>query len=70
MEKKLTRSSNDIMFAGVASGLAEYLDMDPVIIRLIFVLLAVAGGHGLLIYFILWLLMPEDDVAEKINIVS
>ncbi len=70
MEKKLTRSSNDKMFAGVAGGLAEYLDMDPVIIRLIFVLLAASGGHGLLIYFILWLLMPEDDIAEKITVAS
>lgn len=67
MEKKLTRSS-DSMFAGVAGGLADYLDMDPAIIRLLFVLLAAAGGHGLLIYFILWLVMPEDNVVEKITV--
>ena len=58
MEKRLMRSQNDRMVAGVAAGLAEYFSIDPAIVRLLFVLLTVMGGHGLLIYLILWLVMP------------
>lgn len=56
--KKLYRNPNGQMIAGVCSGLAEYLDLDLVIVRLIFVLLFFFGGNGLLIYIILWILMP------------
>jgi phage shock protein C len=55
---KLTRSSNEKMIAGVCGGLAEYLAVDPTIVRLIFVVLALIGLHGLLLYLIMWLLMP------------
>jgi phage shock protein C len=60
-EKKLTRSANDRMLAGVAGGLAEYLEIDPVIIRLLFVIVALFGGGfiGLFIYVVLWIIMPE-----------
>lgn len=61
-EKRLMRSRNDRMLAGVAGGLAQHLNMDPTLIRLIFVVLALAGGPGLLIYLILWLIMPEEPV--------
>lgn len=57
-EKRLVRS-NDRMIAGVAAGIAEYLNFDPTLVRLIFVILALAGGPGLLIYLIMWLVMPE-----------
>ena len=60
MSKKLTRATDDVMIAGVAAGIGHYLNIDPIIVRLIFVLMALAGGHGLLIYFILWILMPQD----------
>ena len=66
MNKKLTRSNNDVMVAGVAAGVAEYLDIDPVLVRLLFVLLTILGGHGILVYAILWLLMPQESVSEKI----
>ncbi len=58
-EKRLVRSAEDRMLAGVAGGLAEYINLDPTIVRLLFVLLALAGGPGILIYAILWLVMPE-----------
>ena len=61
-EKRLMRSRNDRMLAGVAGGLAEHLNMDPTLIRLIFVVLTLAGGPGLLIYLILWIVMPEEPV--------
>lgn len=56
--KKLYRKPNDQMIAGVCAGLADYLNLDLVIVRLIFVLLLLMGGHGLLIYVVLWILMP------------
>ena len=58
-EKRLMRSANDRMIAGVAGGLAEYLGVDATLVRLILVILALAGGPGVLIYIILWLIMPE-----------
>jgi phage shock protein C len=68
MNKKLTRSNDNIMVAGVAAGLAEYLDIDPVLVRLLFVLLTLFGGHGLLVYAILWIVMPRESISEKIHV--
>ncbi len=58
MERKLYRSRTDSRIAGVCGGLGEYLDIDPTLVRLIFVLLALTGGHGVLLYIILWLIVP------------
>jgi phage shock protein C len=59
-DKQLMRSE-DRMVAGVAGGLAEYFDIDPTIIRILFVLLALFGGGflGILIYIVLWIIMPD-----------
>ncbi len=59
-EKKLKRSTTDKMVAGVCGGLAAYFGIDPILVRILFVLLALAGGPGILIYIILWIIMPED----------
>jgi len=59
-EKRLVRSSKDKMVAGVAAGLAEYFNVDPVLMRIAFVVLALLGGPGLLLYIILWIVMPES----------
>lgn len=64
-KKKLTRSTKDRMIAGVAGGLGEYFDIDPVLIRLAFVLLAWGGGSGAVIYLILWLVLPESGKKYK-----
>ncbi len=61
MESKLYRLKNDRIIAGVCAGLSEYLKIDVVIIRLIFVLLALAHGSGVLIYIILAIIIPEKD---------
>ncbi len=50
-DKKLVRKQNDKLFLGVASGVADYIGIDPVIVRLIFVLLTLWHGWGLLIYY-------------------
>ena len=59
-DKQLMRSE-DRMVAGVASGLADYFDIDPTIVRILFVLLALFGGGflGILIYIVLWIIMPD-----------
>jgi phage shock protein C len=57
---RLYRSQSDRMVAGVCGGLAKYFNIDPTVIRLIFVVLALAGGPGLLLYIILWLITPIE----------
>ncbi|HSI94020.1 MAG TPA: PspC domain-containing protein [Jiangellaceae bacterium] len=59
--KRLTRSTSDRMVAGVAAGLANYFDIDPVIMRVLFVALAIFGGGGLILYLVCWFLMPPED---------
>ncbi|MCX6276589.1 MAG: PspC domain-containing protein [Bacteroidetes bacterium] len=58
--KRLYRSITDRKFAGVSGGLAEYFEIDPLFIRLIFVVLTLAGGGGALIYIVLWIVTPEQ----------
>lgn len=57
-QKRLFRDPDQGMVAGVAAGLAKYLGIDPIIIRLIFVVLTFTGGAGILAYVLLWLLVP------------
>jgi phage shock protein C len=57
--KKLTRSSRDRKIAGVCGGLAEFSGIDATVIRILFVILALAGGPGLLVYLALWLILPK-----------
>jgi phage shock protein PspC (stress-responsive transcriptional regulator) len=66
-ETRLTRSDTDRMIAGVCGGIAAYIGMDPVLVRLAFILLAPAGGIGLPIYFILWVIMPRAEDLGKPN---
>jgi phage shock protein PspC (stress-responsive transcriptional regulator) len=58
--KKLTRSYTDRMFGGVCGGLGEYLQVDSTLIRLIFVLLALLGGNGVLLYIIMLFIVPLE----------
>jgi phage shock protein PspC (stress-responsive transcriptional regulator) len=57
--KRLYRSYLDRKVAGVAAGLGEYFDIDPLLVRLLFVILTLIGGGGVLIYIILWIITPE-----------
>ena len=61
--KRLYRSKSDVMIAGVCSGLAKYLDVDPTAIRLAFVLLLFLALGGFWIYVILWIIMPVEPAA-------
>ena len=59
LKKRLYRSKDERMLAGVCGGIGEYLEVDPTLIRLVAVLLALAGGPGVIAYIILWLVVPE-----------
>lgn len=61
----LYRSRSSRLIAGVAGGLGEYFGVDPIWIRVGFVLLAAGGGSGLLIYVLMWILVPERPVGES-----
>lgn len=63
-KKLLVRSSNNKVLGGVCSGIGNYLDIDPVIIRLLFVLLVLFRGSGILIYLICWIIIPEENNKE------
>jgi phage shock protein C len=58
--RKLYRSRTDRKLAGVCGGLAQYLGVDATVIRVIFVVLTVLGGSGLVIYLALWVLVPTE----------
>lgn len=59
-DKKLMRSEDRIV-AGVCGGLGEYFNADPTLVRILFVLLTLFGGGflGILIYIVLWIIMPD-----------
>lgn len=57
--KRLYRSSTDKVLGGVCAGIADYFAVDPVLVRLIWVLLTLAGGAGILLYIIAWIIVPE-----------
>lgn len=66
---RLYRSTSDKVIGGVAGGLGDYLNIDPVIVRIIFVLLAIFGGSGVLVYIILWIVVPEKPfVFGKVEV--
>lgn len=66
-EKKIVRPRQGRMLFGVAAGIANYFGIDPVIVRLIFVILAVSGGAGVLIYIIGIFVIPEEPKNSKEN---
>jgi len=62
MQPRLTRSTTESMVAGVAGGLAEYFNIDPVIVRLIFVLVTLTSGLGIPVYIVLWIITPKASL--------
>lgn len=64
MEKRIYRLRTDRVLAGVASGIARHFSTDPVLIRVIFVALALVGGGGLLAYLILWAIIPNEPYVS------
>lgn len=63
--RRLTRS-NDKMIAGVLGGIAEYFDVDPTVVRILYVVLSIAsvGFPGIIAYLIMWAIMPMEQTAQ------
>jgi phage shock protein C len=64
MNTKLVRTENDKMIAGICGGLAKYFNIDPAIVRLVFVL-AVLSGVSPFVYLLLWIVMPSDAIRPQ-----
>ena len=62
----LRRPTEDRMLAGVAAGIAQYLDVDPTLIRIAFAVLTLFGGAAVLVYLAGWLLIPEEGSDQSI----
>ncbi len=60
--KRLYRSPTDRKIAGVCGGLGEYFHCDPVIFRIIFLLLILLGGFGLILYLVMWFIVPVEKI--------
>jgi len=58
MQKRLYRSREEKIIGGVCGGLAEYLNVDPTLIRLALVLITLFGGAGIIAYLVLWVIVP------------
>ena len=63
--KRLIRSRKERMIAGVCGGLAEYFNMDPTLVRIIYVLVSILSiaFPGILVYIVLWLIIPEAEAS-------
>ncbi len=59
--RKLQRSTSNKMIAGVCAGIANYFNLDPTIIRILYVLMVFFAGFGILLYLILWLVIPSES---------
>jgi phage shock protein C len=66
-QRVLRRSQTDRVIAGVCGGLGRYLGIDPVMLRIAFVLLLVTGGAGFLLYVIAWIAIPEQAEGEDLG---
>lgn len=63
--KRLMRSTTDRRIAGVCGGLAKYLNIDPTVVRIIFLVALLCGSVGFWAYLIVWIAAPEDNMIEK-----
>ena len=63
-KKRLYRSVADRKIAGVCGGLADYLGLDPLLVRILMVVLALVSGVGVLFYILVWFLVPETPPRD------
>lgn len=64
----LRRSRDERVIGGVCGGLGRYLGIDPVLLRIAFVILAIAGGGGVVLYIVSWILIPEQKEGEDLGV--
>src|SRR5947208_16127851 len=62
--RRLNRSTDDRVIAGVAGGFGRYIGIDAVVVRLVLIVLSFFGGAGLVLYVAAWLLVPSDDADD------
>ena len=63
--KRLTRSITDRKIAGVCGGVAKYLNVDPTVIRILFLIALICGSLGFWAYLIIWIAAPEDNRLQQ-----
>jgi len=63
--KKLTRSTKEHIIGGVCGGIGNYLNIDPVLIRLMWVLFTLCAGFALLLYIISWIIIPREKIIVE-----
>ena len=66
MAKRIYRSSKEKILGGVCGGLGQYLEVDPVLVRLIWVLTVLLAGTGILAYIIAWILIPKEPETNPV----
>jgi len=59
--KRLVRVQKDKKIAGVCAGFAAYFNIDPTLVRLLWIFLTLVGGAGIIVYLIAWMIMPLED---------
>jgi phage shock protein C len=64
---RLRRSTDDKVVAGVCGGLGRYFGVDPLFFRLAFVVLAIGGGSGVLLYIVGWLIIPQEKSGDSVG---
>ena len=62
--RKLYRSQSDRLISGVCGGMGDFFGIDPTLMRIIFVLLAIFGGSGIIIYLVMLLIVPEEPLGQ------
>jgi phage shock protein C len=65
VDRKLTRDTSNAILGGVAAGMGRYFGLDPVLIRVAFVIFTLAHGIGVLFYVICWLMIPPDPQSAR-----
>ena len=64
LEKKLTRDTKNQKIAGVCAGLAKYFNVDPTLVRVLWIISAFALGTGVFAYALCWYIMPEEGASQ------
>ncbi|MEG0250963.1 MAG: PspC domain-containing protein [Peptostreptococcus sp.] len=67
MQKRLYKSEDDVMIAGVCGGIAEYCNIDPTIIRILWVVISLSCGVGLILYIIMAIVVPKKSKIERLK---
>jgi len=65
IKKKLYRSTERRMIAGVCGGIGEYFSIDPVLVRIVFLLLCLMGGSGVFFYIFCWIIIPKQGQENR-----